>query len=283
MEIREIPLDKIKGSIYQPRRREDREIGRLMESIAVNGLRNPAVVRQRAGFFEVVSGHRRIAALEALLKRGTKELPRGEARIAGGRAFINCLLFDMRGEKEAVVSGFLENYERLDLSPYEQAVCIKEFVEEKGFTQDEISKRFGINKVNISYMISSLDPKSLPAHMIKAWKEGKLTFAHVKVLVRLRRYSERQRELFEMIIKKRLASKDAEFWCLQMLDEPDIPLDERRFDALEKRLLERPLLKNYIDNKLIRLGRSKRGEKIMLSFNGEDELKQMLSEILETI
>ena len=90
-------------------------------------------------------------------------------------------------------------------------------------------------------------------------------------------------DLFGMSMGGRLASADAEFWCSQMLDEPDIPLDERRFDALEKRFLERPVLKDYIDNKWIRLGRSRRGEKITLSFGSADELRKILSEMLESL
>jgi hypothetical protein len=84
-----------------------------------------------------VSADHGYEALRILLKKGLKKLPDGEARIQGGKMKVRALVLDGLPMKEALLTGFIENFERMDLSPYEQADCYKDFVESKGFSYQD--------------------------------------------------------------------------------------------------------------------------------------------------
>jgi len=77
-------------------------------------------------------------------------------------------------------------------------------------------------------MIAALDGKSLTPAMIKSWKERRLGDKHVTTLFRLRADRKAQLQLYNKIIKERLSSRDAEFWCNQLMNPSDKRLDRRR-------------------------------------------------------
>lgn len=283
MDLDAIPLETITGSVYQPRLQEDCELRGLMRSIEENGLRVPIIVQPAGAGFHVVCGHRRVKALAGLLKQGKKGLPAGEAAIQSGALTVNALVLGPLPRLEAALTGFIENDERLDLSPYEKAVCFKAFIDEMGISRDDLARRVHVNRETLDYMVAALSSKNLSAKMIGSWKERKLSLAHVATLYRLRKHRERQQELYQMILARQLTARDAEFWCNQLLDSPDKPLADREYDRLEQRLVAVPQLKSYIDNKWLRLGRSSRGERLDLRFESVAELRDVLGRILASL
>ena len=118
MEIKELSIDKIVGSVYQPRQQAHRSDRlRLMRSILANGLKVPLIVVRASGGFKLVCGNRRVDALFALLGEGNKALPDGVARISRGKVMVQAVLLGSRDGKEAAITGFIENDERVNLTP----------------------------------------------------------------------------------------------------------------------------------------------------------------------
>jgi ParB-like chromosome segregation protein Spo0J len=193
--------------------------------------------------------------------------------------YVHALVLDATPLKEAVLTGFIENFERMDLSPYEQAVCYKDLSESKGYSREELARRLGIQELTLDYMIAALSPDNLPIYMITSWKDRQLTMGHVIALYRLRRHKARQKELYQMIIARGMKVAETEFWCNQLLETPDLRLEHRQFIRLEEQLLELPDTRQYIDNRLLSFSHSRRGERLALSFKSVDELEQMLTRL----
>lgn len=105
--------------------------------------------------------HRRCEALARLLSSGTKTLPEGAARISRGKMMVDAVVLGNVSRKDAAFTGFIENHERLDLSPSEQARCYVTFVNKMGFTRKELAERIPLNRVTLDCMIGALDGKAL--------------------------------------------------------------------------------------------------------------------------
>jgi ParB-like chromosome segregation protein Spo0J len=242
-------------------------------------------VMERDRAYHLVCGHRRVRALAGLLGQGMTELPPGQAAISSGKLTVNALVLGAarRADHEAVLTGFIDNYERLDMSPYENAVCFKELTTTMGYTRDELCARLKIPQVTMDYMIAALNQRNLPAYMIQAWKQRRLSLGHVIALVRLRHNREAQRRLCELILDRRLSVRDAEFWCNQLLENPDSPLESPEHGLIEQSLLGTRALRELIDSKRLRLSRSRDGERLDLSFKSAAELRQVLTQILASL
>jgi hypothetical protein len=132
-------------------------------------------------------------------------------------------------------------------------------------------------------MISALDPRNLPPAMIKSWKEQRLQFGHVKVLYRLRDERELQKKLYQKILKEKLTSKDAEFFCTYWMNPSKLPLEHREYKLIKTRFLADPLLKQLIENKQARLDISTFGGKLELRVDGAEGLRAAAEAILRSL
>ncbi len=162
----EIPLEKISPSPYQARRDfPEEEIAQLAESIASEGLIQPVVVRAaKGGMYELVAGERRFRACKKL----------GLKRIA---AFVQ-----QSSDSSAAVKGLIENLQRSDLNPMEEAQGIASLISNFKMTQDAAAQRLGKPRSSIA---NSLRLLSLPGEIQGFISKGLITQGHAKVLLGL--------------------------------------------------------------------------------------------------
>lgn len=163
--IRNINLDDIKPNANQPRKTFDEEkIRELADSISENGLIQPVVLRRSGEGYEIVAGERRWRA----------------ARLAGMKT-IPSIIREL-SEKELALFAIIENMQREDLNPIEEAKGVSSMVETYGMTQDQVSKSLGKSRPYVTNMLRLL---RLPQQIQDMINEGKITNGHGRALLAL--------------------------------------------------------------------------------------------------
>lgn len=186
---REVPVEKIRPNAFQPRRGISQEgIDELARSIREHGVVQPILVRPVEGGYEIVAGERR---WRAALAAGLATVPAVVRELSDGRAM-----------EIAIV----ENVQREDLSPLEQAMAFKKLAEELNLTQEMVAERVGKSRAHVANIIRLLDLDPAVQEMVG---EGRISFGHARALLGL---SDRgaQRMLAEEVVAKGLSVREVE-------------------------------------------------------------------------
>ncbi|MDO8734109.1 MAG: ParB/RepB/Spo0J family partition protein [Elusimicrobiota bacterium] len=189
--IIKIPVAKIKPNKYQSRKKFDEaELKTLADSILEHGLAQPITVRpsNENGTYELVMGERR---WRASMLAGLSEIP----------AIIKPL-----SEKECFVISLIENLQRSDLNPIEEAKGYKRLMGEFNLTQEDLAKTLGKSRSTIANITRLL---SLPQTIQDAISEGKITEGHARAIASIDDPM-KQRLLLERIINQQLTVRDVE-------------------------------------------------------------------------
>ena len=185
-----IPLEKIDPSRFQPRQEIDsKEIEELSRSIKEKGIIQPIIVRKIKDRYEIVAGNRRYIAAKHL---GLKEIP----------AIIKDL-----NDKETFIIAMIENLQRKNLNPIEEAEGFKRLCTEFGYTQEEIAKFIGKDKTTISNTLRLLN---LPENIKQAISKGLITSTQARTLLAVEKEELRQ-ELFKQILANKLSVREIEY------------------------------------------------------------------------
>lgn len=160
-------LSEIEPRSDQPRKVFDQEaLSQLAESIAANGLIQPIVVRDSGeGYYQIIAGERRWRAAKMA---GLTEIP--------------AIVMDIDDQKAAELA-LIENIQRENLNPIEEAAAIRSLVEEYSLTQEEVSHRVGRSRSAIANALRLLD---LPEKIRALVSDGSLTAGHARTLLGLR-------------------------------------------------------------------------------------------------
>ena len=196
-----LSLAEIVPNKYQPRKNFDEEnLNDLVNSIKERGVIQPIIVRKsntNNSKFEIIAGERRWLAAQ---KAGLHEIP-----------VVVTEADDLKSLEFAIV----ENVQRHDLNPLEEAQGYKRLIDEFAYDQDKVSKFIGKSR---SYITNSLRILSLPQDVLKFIEEKKISAGHAKILVGLenasfvankiieKKLSVRQAENFVKIFKKKFSS-----------------------------------------------------------------------------
>ncbi len=161
-----LSADLLKPNAQQPRKHFDREkITELAESIRLNGLLQPILVRRSGEGYEIVAGERRWrAAREA----GLKELP--------------CIVRDLDDEQNLLIA-IIENLQREGLDPIEEAEAFRGMAERFGMSQDEVAKSVGKSR---PYVANALRLLKLPEPVRERVSAGELSAGHARALLSIR-------------------------------------------------------------------------------------------------
>ncbi len=187
--LTEIELSKIKPNPYQPRIEFiDEEIDELSKSIKEKGVLQPVIVRKREDFFELVVGERRYLAAK---RAGLKKIP----------AIIKDL-----NDLESLEIAIIENIQRSNLTPIEEAKAYKRLMEEFNLTQQAVSEKVGKSRVAVANTLRLLN---LPDDIKDFLNQGLLTMGHARALLSLDN-PEKQRELANRIIAQSLSVRETE-------------------------------------------------------------------------
>jgi ParB family chromosome partitioning protein len=165
-QLREIDIDRILPNTQQPRKHFDEEgLNELADSIRAHGVIQPVVVQPLPdNFYQLIAGERRWRAAQ---RAGLHQLP-AVIRESGAHSSLEIAL--------------IENLQREDLNPIEEAQAYEKLIVEFGLTQEEVARRVGKNRVTITNMLRLL---RLPAEVQQWIGENKLTTGHAKALLSL--------------------------------------------------------------------------------------------------
>jgi len=187
--VREIKIGEIIPGKYQPRRHFNPEKQmELVESIREKGVIQPIIVRSNKDGYELIAGERRLrAAHEAGMER------------------IPAIVREMSNE-DALEIGLIENIQRQDINPIEEAGAYQQLIREFHMTQDVLSKKVGKDRSSITNSLRLLKlPQSIQEEVIKET----ISMGHARAILSLDNEKEQQ-EACEMIVKKGLSVREAE-------------------------------------------------------------------------
>jgi len=181
-----IPIEKIQPNINQPRKTfSEEELTELKNSIESKGLLQPIIVREKGGYYEIVAGERRWRAAQLAQLH---EIP----------ALIKELT-----DIEVLEIAIIENIQRSNLNPYEEALGYKQLLEKFNYTQEELASNLGKSRVYITNLTRLLN---LPDSVLKFLKDGKLTAGHARALIGV----DKALEIAKSIVKNELSVRETE-------------------------------------------------------------------------
>ena len=187
-----IAVDQIRPSHQQVRTRFDAEpLGELAESIRRHGVLQPLLVRRLADGYELIAGERRWRA----------------ARLAGVTA-VPAVVRSDAGNDAQLVLGLIENLQRADLDPIEEAGGLKRLTEEFGLTHDEVAQRIGKHRVSVSQSLRLLNGCSAIQSSVAA---GVISAGHARALIALESQAAQEHGL-KVVIARRLSVRQTENW-----------------------------------------------------------------------
>ena len=163
---REVPIDQLLPNPFQPRQRvNEAEIEALADSIRENGILQPILVRRspdKADAFEIVAGERRWRAAQ---RAGLHQMP---------------VLIRELTHRTALEFALVENIQREDLTPLEEATGFRRLIENFGHTQDKLARVVGRSRSHVANMMRLLD---LPDSIREMLDDGRLTVGHARPLL----------------------------------------------------------------------------------------------------
>ena len=181
-----IPIEKIQPNMNQPRKTfSEEELTELKNSIESKGLLQPIIVREKGGYYEIVAGERRWRAAQLAQLH---EIP----------ALIKELT-----DIEVLEIAIIENIQRSNLNPYEEALGYKQLLEKFNYTQEELASNLGKSRVYITNLTRLLN---LPDSVLKFLKDGTLTAGHARALIGV----DKALEIAKSIVKNELSVRETE-------------------------------------------------------------------------
>ena len=258
-ELPAIAIGMIEAGGHQPRKHFDAaRIEELAESIRQNGLIQPIVVARRGERYEVIVGERRLRAARLA---GLEEIP----------AYIK----DLSGQ-QALEIALIENIQREDLNPIEEASAYRMILERERITQDELSARVGKSRSYIANMVRLLDlPKKIQDHVSR----GTISVGQAKAILSLPD-STAMENLVKRIQKEKLSVRDVE----QISRKRNVPRgtsgrgSDRGKDPHIEHIEEQ--LRTKLGTKVIVDYRGGKGS-LKIDFYSQEDLERILGEILD--
>jgi ParB family chromosome partitioning protein len=185
----EMDVASLTPNLFQPRKNFDKEkMEELKGSIRKHGMIQPIVVRKMANGYEIVAGERRLKAAKEI---GLKKIP--------------AIIKSINNEKSLEIA-LVENIQREDLNPVEQANAFKRLVDEFNLTQQELAEATGKSRALVTNTIRLL---KLNPEIQKNISEGKISFGHAKLLLSIED-EEVQKAVCDRIIANGLSVRDTE-------------------------------------------------------------------------
>ena len=188
-DIVEIPLTEIRSNPYQPRKEfDEKSLSEFAESIKEHGVIQPIIVKKSIKGYEIIAGERRTRASKM-----------------AGKTTIPAIIRDF-SDQEMMEIALIENIQREDLNPIEEAEALAKIIETSQITQEEASKKFGKSR---SYITNILGLLSLPEKTKQYVRENKITMGHARVLSKLSD-EEQIYSLADLIIEEGLSVRETE-------------------------------------------------------------------------
>ena len=256
--ITKLPLQKVEPNPNQPRRSfDEEELQALADSIAEHGILQPLAVRALdGGFYQIIAGERRWRAARMA---GLSEVP------------VVVLEADDRTVMELAL---IENLQRQDLNPMEEAEGYRVLMEDYGLTQEQAAARVGKSRPAVTNALRLL---ALPDEVREMVENGTLSAGHARAVLSLP--NERlQKAAAQKIIALRLSVRQAEAMCKRMAagEKTEKPKSELTVDYVGE--CEKALTKQL--GRRVKIVSGKRKGRFELEFYGEDDLQRLYDALL---
>lgn len=253
-----LPLYKVEPNPDQPRQDFDEgELQALADSIAVHGILQPLTVRELpSGYYQIIAGERRWRA----------------ARLAN-LSDVPAIIIEADDQK-ATELALIENLQRQDLNPVEEALGYQTLIEEYGLTQEDAAKQVGKSRPAVANALRLL---SLCPEVLEALRKGNLTAGHARAVLTLKT-EKKQREAAQKIISLSLSVRQAETLCRNMAKEP-IPEKKEVFAVDYVAECEKNLSRHL--GRGVKIINGKRKGKFELEFYGQEDLQNLLEALMK--
>ena len=249
-----IAVDQIRPSHQQVRTRFEAEpLGELAESIRLHGVLQPLLVRKLSDGYELIAGERRWRA----------------ARLAGLTA-IPAVVRSDTGNDEQLVLGLIENLQRSDLDPIEEARGLRRLTEEFGLTHDEVAQRIGKHRVSVTHSLRLLAACPAVQSSVAA---GVISAGHARALVALEGQAAQEHGL-KVVIARHLSVRQAENWVRTYR-----PSRKRRHDSSAELRAIAADIESRLGLPIKLTGSLNRGN-IEMKYSSREELERVCAKLL---
>jgi len=251
-QLRELPLDQIIAGRYQPRRHFDPDaLESLAESIRAQGVVQPIVVRpidaESTARYEIVAGERRWRA----------------ARLAG-LVTIPAVIRIMP-DRTAMAVALVENIQRADLNPLEEAEALRRLIDDCGLTHEETAAAIGRSRATVTNLLRLIELEPEVQSLVRA---GQISVGHAKVLLGVE--GEHQAALARQVVERSLSVRDTERLLASAAGRPATAPRKSEPTPLELRLTQRIGLPVQLQLKSAARG------KLVIGFADQAELDRLL-------
>lgn len=248
-----IRIADIRPNPYQPRKVFNEEgINELAASIKEHGVFQPIIVRKAIGGYELIAGERRLRASKT-----------------AGKEDIPAIVVDF-DDRQMMEISLLENIQREDLNPIEEAEAYDNLLHKLGYTQDELAQRIGKSRPYITNMLRLL---KLPSAIREKLIEGKLSNGHARTLLAIENEDEAV-ALAQRAIKEKLSVRELEN-IINQRKRPKIKKSEKPLDPSYENV------RHIIEGKLATKVKIEK-DKIVISYRDVDDLNRIL-EIMDCL
>ncbi len=251
-----VPLDRVRRSSEQPREIfDDAELDGLAASIRELGLLQPLLVRELEGDYVLIAGERRWRACG---RAGLTEVP---------------VLVTDRAEQDqdALLMALVENLQRADLNPVEEALGFQRLTEIYGLTQEQVAQRVGRNRTTVTNALRLL---RLPPRALEALRDGLITTGHGKALLSLRE-PEHLPGLLQAIVEQGISVRATERRVAQLNDGGSLP----RKSPAPRYLDAEQLLTRQLGAEVSIKAKARGGGNIVIRYGSEEELTQLVDRL----
>lgn len=247
-------LDEIQLNPYQPRANFDREkIEELTHSIKEKGVIQPLLVREVKSGYQLIAGERRLRAAKSA---GLSKIP---------------IIVRKISEAELLEYSLIENLQREDLNPVEEAEAYKKLMKKFDYTQQKIAQVLGKNRATIANQLRLL---KLPEMVRESLAQNEITMGHARSLLSLNEL-QKQKEAFRIVVRKGLSVRETEKLAKKLSKLKKRKEPERRLIHLE---YIRNDLKQWLGTQVRIVKRGRKG-RIIIEFYSSEELERIIERI----
>lgn len=260
--VSKIKINDIEPRRDQPRKNFDEEsIQLLADSISIHGVLQPIIVRENSDFpntYEIIAGERRWRAAKMA---GLSEIP--------------AITVDGDDLKVAQIA-LVENVQRENLNPVEEAFAYQALVDRFGLTQEQLSKEVGKSRSAIANMLRLID---LPDEVLSLLKEGKITNGHARAILGLDD-EDQMIALAQKVYERDLSVREVEKTVRRLLAEQDVEtLKTTPDESVQKRVYMRDLERRVMDKlgRKVKINQTTKKKTVELTFDNDADLEELLT------
>ena len=251
-----LKLDQIRANPFQPRKDFDTEsLDELMQSVKEKGIIQPILVRRKGDNYELIAGERRLRAATLL---NLSEVP--------------AIIRDAEDE-DSLELALIENIQRQDLNPIEQARAYQYLIDKFHLTQERISEILGKARVTITNTLRLLN---LPQEIQEEMRAGRVSFAHGRALLEIEDANQ-QRRMMQQVIKEGLSVSE-----LENLIKSFRPRGPKRKIGSGVREPQVALMEEELQHCLatkVRISKRKKRGHILIEFYSEEDLERIINKL----